>query len=84
MNSDDDDAEPASAPRSLRSSVAEDFRGALERYADPYVCLAKEELRRVAQLCVVDALIGALALADYERSAATLRDTFEVLSIKRF
>ena len=39
---------------------------------------------RIAQLCVVDALIAALALADYERSTETLRKTFDVLSIKRF
>lgn len=39
---------------------------------------------RIAQLCVVDALIAALALADYERSTDTLRKTFDVLSIKRF
>lgn len=39
---------------------------------------------RIAQLCVVDALIAALALADYERSTETLRSTFDVLSIKRF
>ncbi|WP_336970158.1 MurR/RpiR family transcriptional regulator [Sphingobium aromaticiconvertens] len=39
---------------------------------------------RIAQLCVVDALIAALALADYDRSTETLRSTFDVLSIKRF
>lgn len=39
---------------------------------------------RIAQLCVVDALIAALALADYDRSTETLRNTFDVLSIKRF
>lgn len=39
---------------------------------------------RIAQLCVVDALVAALALADYERSTETLRQTFDVLSIKRF
>jgi DNA-binding MurR/RpiR family transcriptional regulator len=39
---------------------------------------------RIAQLCVVDALIAALALADYERSVETLKQTFDVLSIKRF
>ncbi len=39
---------------------------------------------RIAQLCVIDALIAALALADYERSTETLRQTFDVLSIKRF
>ena len=39
---------------------------------------------RIAQLCVVDALIAALAMADYDRSTTTLRETFDVLSIKRF
>jgi DNA-binding MurR/RpiR family transcriptional regulator len=39
---------------------------------------------RIAQLCVVDALIAALALADYERSTAVLQATFDTLSIKRF
>lgn len=39
---------------------------------------------RIAQLCVVDALIAALALADYDRSTNTLKQTFETLSIKRF
>lgn len=39
---------------------------------------------RIAQLCVIDTLIATLALADYERSTQTLRETFEVLSLKRF
>jgi DNA-binding MurR/RpiR family transcriptional regulator len=39
---------------------------------------------RIAQLCVIDALIAALALADYDRATETLQQTFEVLSIKRF
>jgi DNA-binding MurR/RpiR family transcriptional regulator len=39
---------------------------------------------RIAQLCVLDALIAALALADYDRSTASLQTTFETLSIKRF
>ena len=39
---------------------------------------------RIAQLCVIDTLIAALALADYDRATETLRRTFEVLSIKRF
>ncbi|GIU68014.1 MurR/RpiR family transcriptional regulator [Candidatus Phycosocius spiralis] len=39
---------------------------------------------RIAQLCVIDTLIAALALADYERSIQTLRETFDVLSLKRF
>jgi DNA-binding MurR/RpiR family transcriptional regulator len=39
---------------------------------------------RIAQLCVVDALIAALALADYDRATESLKHTFETLSIKRF
>ncbi len=39
---------------------------------------------RIAQLCVVDALIAGLALADYERATDVLKKTFDVLSIKRF
>jgi DNA-binding MurR/RpiR family transcriptional regulator len=39
---------------------------------------------RIAQLCVVDALIAALALADYDRATDTLKRTFDTLSIKRF
>lgn len=39
---------------------------------------------RIAQLCVIDALIAALALADYDCATDTLRKTFEILSIKRF
>lgn len=39
---------------------------------------------RIAQLCVIDALIAALALADYDRATDTLRRTFDILSIKRF
>lgn len=39
---------------------------------------------RIAQLCVLDAFIANLALADYDHSIDTLQQTFEVLSIKRF
>ncbi|MDZ3832198.1 MAG: MurR/RpiR family transcriptional regulator [Sphingopyxis sp.] len=39
---------------------------------------------RIAQLCVVDALIAGLALQDYDRSIAALQSTFDVLSVKRF
>lgn len=39
---------------------------------------------RIAQLCVVDALIAALALADYDRATDVLKKSSEVLSIKRF
>ncbi|MBU4432803.1 MAG: MurR/RpiR family transcriptional regulator [Alphaproteobacteria bacterium] len=39
---------------------------------------------RIAQLCVIDSLIAAMGLADYERATEVLRHTFDVLSIKRF
>ncbi len=39
---------------------------------------------RIAQLCVLDALIAALALADYERSTQSLRKSSDTLSLKRF
>lgn len=38
---------------------------------------------RIAQLAVIDALIAGLALADLDRSTATIAKTFEVLSSKR-
>jgi Transcriptional regulators len=38
---------------------------------------------RIAQLAVVDTLIAALALADYERAVSTIDKTFDVLSTKR-
>lgn len=39
---------------------------------------------RIAQICVVDALIAGLALADYDHATDVLKKTFDVLSIKRF
>ena len=39
---------------------------------------------RLAQLAIIDALIACLALSDYERSVRTLRQTFDVLSLKRY
>lgn len=38
---------------------------------------------RIAQLAIIDALIAGLALADYEKSTATITKTFEVLASKR-
>jgi DNA-binding MurR/RpiR family transcriptional regulator len=67
-------------------------RSPIQAYADVVLFTMARETNfrteamtsRIAQLCVVDALIAALALADYERSTETLRKTFDVLSIKRF
>jgi DNA-binding MurR/RpiR family transcriptional regulator len=39
---------------------------------------------RIAQLCVLDALIAALALKDHDRSTEALRTSSETLAIKRF
>lgn len=67
-------------------------RSPIQAYADVVLFTMARETRfrteamtsRIAQLCVIDALIAALALADYERSTETLKQTFDVLSIKRF
>jgi len=67
-------------------------RSPIQTYADIVLFTMARETRfrteamasRIAQLCVVDALIAALALADYDRSTDALRQTFDVLSIKRF
>jgi DNA-binding MurR/RpiR family transcriptional regulator len=67
-------------------------RSPIQAYADVTLfTMARETLfrteamtSRIAQLCVIDTLIAALALADYERSTTTLRETFDVLSLKRF
>ncbi|MEI2415152.1 MurR/RpiR family transcriptional regulator [Orrella sp. JC864] len=39
---------------------------------------------RLAQLAIIDTLIACLALADSDRSVATLKSTFDVLSLKRY
>jgi RpiR family transcriptional regulator, carbohydrate utilization regulator len=67
-------------------------RSPLQVHADVVLYTMARETRfrteamtsRIAQLCVVDALIAALALADHDRAVDTLRHTFEVLSSKRF
>jgi DNA-binding MurR/RpiR family transcriptional regulator len=67
-------------------------RSPIQAFADVRLFTMARETRirteamtsRIAQLCVVDALIAALALADYERATDVLRQTFDVLSIKRF
>ncbi|MFA7584849.1 MAG: MurR/RpiR family transcriptional regulator [Novosphingobium sp.] len=76
-----------------RTIVITNFgRSPIQAYADIVLFTMARETRfrteaissRIAQLCVIDALIAALALTDYERSTETLRKTFDVLSIKRF
>lgn len=76
-----------------RTIVITNFgRSPIQAYADVVLFTMARETRfrteamtsRIAQLCVIDALIAALALADYDRSTEALRQTFDVLSIKRF
>lgn len=67
-------------------------RSPIQAHADVVLfTMARETLFRteamtspIAQLCVLDALIAALALADYDRAIETLHSTFQTLSIKRF
>lgn len=67
-------------------------RSPIRAYADIVLTTMARETRfrteaitsRIAQLCVVDALIAGLALADYDRATDILKKTFDVLSIKRF
>lgn len=64
----------------------------LQAYADVKLFTMARETKfrteamtsRIAQLCVLDALVAALALADYDRATTALRSTFDVLSLKRF
>ncbi|MBA4226138.1 MAG: transcriptional regulator [Hyphomonas sp.] len=64
----------------------------IQAYADIKLYTMSKETRfrteamtsRIAQLCVIDTLIAALAMADYDHATETLRETFDVLSIKRF
>ncbi|MET0241278.1 MAG: MurR/RpiR family transcriptional regulator [Sphingobium sp.] len=67
-------------------------RSPIQAYADTVLFTMARETQfrteamasRIAQLCVVDTLIVALAMADHERSSEILRQTFDVLSVKRF
>jgi RpiR family transcriptional regulator, carbohydrate utilization regulator len=64
----------------------------IQSYADVvlYTMARETEFRteamasRIAQLCIVDALIACLAIANYDDAVETIRSTFEVLSVKRF
>jgi DNA-binding MurR/RpiR family transcriptional regulator len=67
-------------------------RSPLQAFADVVLYTMARETRfrteamtsRIAQLCVVDALIAGLAMADYDNATDVLKKTFDVLSIKRF
>ncbi|RAK66267.1 MurR/RpiR family transcriptional regulator [Phenylobacterium kunshanense] len=67
-------------------------RSPIQAHADVVLFTMARETRfrteamtsRIAQLCVLDALIAALALADHDRAVETLRSTFDTLSSKRF
>jgi len=67
-------------------------RSPIQAHADVVLFTMARETRfrteamtsRIAQLCVLDALIAALALSDYDHATETLRHTFDTLSSKRF
>ncbi|MBT2188782.1 MurR/RpiR family transcriptional regulator [Sphingobium nicotianae] len=67
-------------------------RSPIQAFADVVLFTMARETRfrteamtsRIAQLCVVDALIAGLALVDYDHATDVLKKTFDVLSIKRF
>jgi RpiR family carbohydrate utilization transcriptional regulator len=67
-------------------------RSPIQAFADIVLTTMARETRfrteamtsRLAQLAIVDVLIACLALSDYERSVAVLRQTFDVLSLKRY
>ncbi|SFG29038.1 transcriptional regulator, RpiR family [Novosphingobium sp. CF614] len=76
-----------------RTIVVTNFaRSPIQAYADIVLFTMARETRfrteamtsRIAQLCVVDALVAGLALADYDHATDVLKKTFDVLSIKRF
>jgi len=76
-----------------RTIVITNFaRSPIQAYADIVLFTMARETRfrteamtsRIAQLCVADALIAGLALANYDYATDVLKKTFEVLSIKRF
>lgn len=76
-----------------RTIVITNFaRSPIQAYADTVLFTMARETQfrteamasRIAQLCIIDTLIVALAMADHERSSQILRQTFDVLSIKRF
>ncbi|MFL9913423.1 MurR/RpiR family transcriptional regulator [Paraburkholderia sp. RL17-337-BIB-A] len=67
-------------------------RSPIQAFADIVLFTMARETRfrteamtsRLAQLAIIDVLIACLALSDYERSAETIRRTFDVLSLKRY
>ncbi|MCT2401470.1 MurR/RpiR family transcriptional regulator [Novosphingobium mangrovi (ex Huang et al. 2023)] len=76
-----------------RTIVVTNFaRSPIQAYSDIVLFTMARETRfrteamtsRIAQLCVIDALIAGLALADYDHATDVLKKTFDVLSIKRF
>jgi len=66
-------------------------RSPIQAYTDILLHTMAKETRfrteamtsRIAQLCIVDILIASLALNDYQTSVATIRRTFDTLSLKR-
>jgi RpiR family transcriptional regulator, carbohydrate utilization regulator len=64
----------------------------IQSFADVLLYTMAQETRfrteamtsRLAQLAIIDTLIACLALADYDKSVAALKSTFDVLSLKRY
>jgi len=67
-------------------------RSPIQAYTDIILHTMAKETRfrteamtsRIAQLCIVDVLIACLALRNYETTVATIKRTFDTLSLKRF
>jgi DNA-binding MurR/RpiR family transcriptional regulator len=67
-------------------------RSPIQAFADIVLFTMARETRfrteamtsRLAQLAIIDVLIACLALSDYEKSAETIRHTFDMLSLKRY
>jgi RpiR family transcriptional regulator, carbohydrate utilization regulator len=67
-------------------------RSPIQAYTDIILYTMAKETRfrteamtsRIAQLCIVDILIACLALRNYETTVATIKRTFDTLSLKRF
>lgn len=67
-------------------------RSPIQAFSDVILCTNARETKfrteamtsRIAQLCIVDALIACLALANHDEAVAAIQHTFDVLSEKRY
>lgn len=67
-------------------------RSPIQKYSDVILSTNARETKfrteamtsRIAQLCIVDALIACLALANHDEAVAAIQHTFDVLSEKRY